>query len=87
MAKMAFGKFRRYDNPGTQLYIPDRVCKDEAWPFEDGEVVKIRIDGNRVVQEKAEWWELLDWSKLPDAYAKLPSHIKEQIEKARTSED
>jgi hypothetical protein len=84
---MAFGRFKRYKNPGAQLYVPDRVFKDEAFPFKEGEVVKIRIEGNRVVQEKAEWWELLDWSKLPDAYAKLPSHIRDQIEKSRVSEN
>lgn len=86
MAKIAFGRFKRYKNPGAELYIPDRVFKDENFPFKEDEVVKIRIDGNRLVQEKAEWWELLDWKKLPDAYAKLPGQIKEQIEKARTTE-
>ena len=64
------------------LYVPDRIFKDKTFPFKDGEVVKIRIDGDRVVQEKAEWWELLEWSKLPNVFAKLPKEIREKIEKA-----
>lgn len=87
MVKEAFGRFKRYRNPGGMLYVPDRVFNDEAFPFEEGEVVKIRIEGDRLVQEKVQWWELLDWSKLPDAYAKLPNEIKEKIERLRQSSD
>lgn len=86
MAKMSFGRFKRYKNPGAMLYVPDRVFKDERFPFEDGEVVKIRIEGDRVVQEKAQWWELLDWSSLPDAFVKLPKDLKDKITKAQTGE-
>lgn len=67
------------------LYVPDRVSADEAFPFKDNEVVKIRVDGDRVIQERAEWWELLNWEKLPDAYSKLPGPVKEQIEKRQKS--
>jgi len=86
LPKAAFGRFRRYKNPGAMLYVPDRVFKDKAFPFKDGEVVKIRIDGERVVQEKAEWWKLLEWSKLPNAFAKLPKDIREKIEKANATQ-
>ena len=67
MAKLAFGRFKHYKNPGTLLYVPDRVYQDEAFPFQDGETVKIRIEGSRLVQEKAEWWELIDWDSFSDA--------------------
>jgi hypothetical protein len=87
LVRTAFGRFKRYKNPGMQLYIPDRLCTDQAFPFQSGEVVKIRIEDNRVIEEKAEWWELLDWSKLPDAYKKLPSHIKELIDKANAPDE
>jgi len=83
--KVAFGRFKRFRKSGARLYVPDRLYRDADFPFEDGEVVKISIEEDRVVQEKAEWWALLDWSKLPDAYSKLPREIREAIEKQRTS--
>ena len=35
------------------LYIPADVHKDSAFPFEIGEQVKVKIDGKRLVVEKA----------------------------------
>ena len=50
MARIGFGRFKRYKNPGAMLYIPDRVYTDNTFPFEEGEIVKI-TDGPFKEQE------------------------------------
>jgi hypothetical protein len=80
MAKVGFTRFKGYAKSGAMLYIPEKVFQDKEWPFVEGEVVKVRIEDGRVIQEKAEWWELIDWTKVPkDAYHKLPPEIKSKV--------
>lgn len=80
MATVGFTRFKGYAKSGAMGYVPEKVYKDNAWPFEEGEVVKVRIEGDHVIHEKAEWWELLDWNKLPrEAYDKLPPDLKAKI--------
>jgi len=58
MALLAFGKFKRYNNPGALLYIPDRVYRDVRFPFKEGEPVKITIENGRVVETRVSLQEL-----------------------------
>jgi hypothetical protein len=84
MAKIGFTRFKGYKKSGAMGYVPEKVYEDPAWPFKDGEVVKIRIEDGRVIHEKAQWWELLDWTKLADAYEKLPEEIRSEIQKQKS---
>jgi len=34
------------------LYVPADIVKDSAFPFQPGEKVKVRIEGNRLIVEK-----------------------------------
>jgi len=79
MAKYSFAKIKFFEKSGARLYIPENVKSDSSFPFEDDEIVKIEIGNDSVVLEKPEWWEMLDWKKMKDAYDKLPGEIREKI--------
>jgi hypothetical protein len=66
------------------LYIPEDIKSDSTFPFEDGEIVKIAIGNDSLSLKKPEWWEMLDWKNMRDAYGKLPASIRiESIDRTR----
>jgi antitoxin component of MazEF toxin-antitoxin module len=77
------GRIRFFSKSGARLYIPQKVVKEPRFPFKDGELVKIEVGNNSLILRTVEWWEMLDWKTMPDAYAKLPDEIKEKIRQAR----
>jgi len=85
MVKNGFAKIKFFEKSGARLYIPEDVKSDSNFPFEDGEIVKITIGNDSLSLEKPEWWEMLDWKNLKDAYSKLPEDIREKIRKAGLS--
>jgi hypothetical protein len=48
------------------------------------EEAKISEDETKVklIASVPRWWELLDWSKMPDAFIKLPKDIQELIKES-----
>jgi len=82
MSRTAFTRIRFYENSGARLYIPEDIKSDSGFNFEDGEIVKVTIGNNSLHLEKAEWWEMLDWKNMRDAYSKLPEEVKEKIRQA-----
>jgi len=82
MVKFSFAKVKFFQKSGARLYIPEGVRGDSNFPFEDGEIVKITIGNDSLTLEKPEWWEMLDWKKMRDAYEKLPIAIREKIQSA-----
>jgi len=82
MAKRGFGRIGFYKKSGARLYIPERVLKDENFPFKDGDIVKIEVGNESLQVRPVEWWEMLDWKTMPEAFEKLPAEVKEKIKKA-----
>jgi len=82
MVRHGFAKIKFYKKSGAMLYIPEDIRSDSSFPFEDGEIVKITIGNDSLLLEKPEWWEMLDWKNLRDAYSKLPEETREKIQKA-----
>jgi len=82
MAREGFGKIKYFQKSGARLYIPEKVIGDSSFPFKDGDIVKIRIGNNCLNLESVDWWEMLDWKTMPEAYEKLPAEIKEKIANA-----
>jgi len=42
--------------------------------------VKICSDGEALRIEPVEWWEMIDWNEMKNAYEVLPEEIKHKIE-------
>jgi len=82
MVKISFAKIKFFQKSGARLYIPESVKGDSNFPFEDGEIVKITLGNDSLTLEKPEWWEMLDWKNLKDAYDKLPVEVQEKIRQA-----
>lgn len=53
MSTEGHGSFYEHAKGRLVLYIPADVRKDSRFPFRQGERVRIRIDGKRLVVEKA----------------------------------
>ncbi|RLG87901.1 MAG: hypothetical protein DRO18_02470 [Thermoprotei archaeon] len=70
-------KFQR--EGGARLYIPAELVRDPRFPFENGDLVKIEIGNNSILVKKPEWWEMIDWNEMPEAYERLPEDIKKKI--------
>jgi len=82
MVKYSFAKIKFFSQSGARLYIPEDIKNDSSFPFKDGEIVKIMIGNDCLTLEKPEWWEMLDWKNLRDAYSKLPEEIRLKIQQA-----
>lgn len=82
MVKRGFGRISFYKKSGARLYIPEKVLKDSEFPFKDGEIVKIEVGNESVMVRSVEWWEMLDWETMPEAFEKLPAEIKEKVKQA-----
>lgn len=74
-----FGRIKRFAKSGGYLYLAERLIGDNRFPFDDGDTVKVELSDKKMVVCLPEWWELLDWKKMPEAYEKLPSDIKKKI--------
>lgn len=53
MASEGPGRFVSYEKSRTLIYISKKVADDSAFPFRPGEELWVKIDGKRVVIEKA----------------------------------
>jgi len=82
MAKEGFGRIKFFQKSGARLYIPEKVIRDSGFPFKDRDIVKIEIRSNSLTLRPVEWWEMLDWKTMPEAFLRLPEEIKEKIKQA-----
>lgn len=83
MARRGFGRIKFFKKSGARLYISEKVIQDSNFPFKDGEIVKLEIGNDTLKLGPVEWWEMLDWKTMPDAFSKLPDEIKEKIKAAK----
>jgi len=74
-------RIRFFKKSGARLYIPEKVAKSGFFPFKDDELVKIRVGEGSLTVERVEWWEMIDWNEMRDAYEVLPEEVKRKIEK------
>jgi predicted DNA-binding protein (MmcQ/YjbR family) len=77
-----FGKIKYFKQSGARLYIPQKIINDSSFPFKDNEIVKIEIGNSSLKLKTVEWWEMLDWKTMPEAFEKLPEETKEKIRSA-----
>lgn len=82
MPGVIVSRIKFYQKSGARIYIPESVLKDSEFPFKDNEVVKIQIGNDSLHLEPVEWWEMLDWSSMADAFEKLPPDVQAKIREA-----
>ena len=82
VSKLNFGRITFFKKSGARLYIPEKVLSDAAFPFKDGDVVKIEVSEGALKLKGVEWWEMLDWETMPEAFKKLPQDIQAKIRNA-----
>jgi len=82
--KPFFGRVRKFKKSGGYCYLSAKLVDNDAFPFKDDSVVKIEVDdvGKRLTVSIPEWWELLDWNKMPDVFERLGDDLKERIMQA-----
>jgi len=76
---VAVTRIKFFEKSGARLNIPASVVRSPGFPFEDDDLVKIEIGNDSLIIEKPEWWEMLDWNEMRNAYNALPDEIKEKI--------
>jgi len=74
-------RIKFFKKSGARLYIPEKVANSQLFPFKDDELVKIQINEGSLRIERVEWWEMIDWNEMRDAYEVLPEELKRKIEK------
>jgi len=79
MKGTAITRIKFFKKSGARLYIPAKVIRNPDFPFEDDDLVKIEIGNKSLILEKPEWWEMLDWNEMRNAYNALPDEIKTKI--------
>jgi len=72
-------RIRFFKKSGARLYIPEKVARQMS--FKDDDLVKIQINEGSLRIERVEWWEMIDWNEMRDAYKVLPEEVKRKIEK------
>ena len=82
LPQRSFGRAAYFKKSGARLYIPEKVVSDSAFPFKDGDIIKIEIEENTVTLKKTEWWEMLDWKTMPETFEKLPPDVQGKIRNA-----
>jgi len=84
-----FGRIKKFKKSGAYLYLPERLVDSDDFIFKSDDVVKLRIDKQHKKMEVSipQWWELLDWSKMPDAFEKLPHDVKKRIVESGAAPD
>ena len=75
----ATSQIKFFKKSGARLYLPQKIIEDPAFPFEDEAVVKIEIKDRQITLSSPEWWELLDWNEMKNAYNALPEETKQKI--------
>ena len=80
--RRAFGKIEFLSNSSARLIIPADVVAASGFPFKDGEYVKIEIKGGGLTLRAVEWWEVVDWRTIPEAFQHLPEDVKEKVKAA-----
>jgi hypothetical protein len=73
-------KIRRYAKSGARLYINQSLLDDPKFPFKDGDIVKIEVTNPGLTLTRPEWWEIIDWNQMRDAYRQLPEEIRAKIQ-------
>lgn len=80
IVELLFGRIKRFKKSGAYLYLPMRLVEDQSFPFKDDDIVKLEVaDGRRMIVSIPQWWELLDWNSLPEAFKKLDDETKKKI--------
>ncbi len=79
MIKTIISRIKFFKKSGARLYIPQSVLNDPEFPFGDDDLVKIEIGNLGLLLIKPDWWEMLDWEKMKNAFAELPDDIKAKI--------
>lgn len=86
--QVVFGRVRYFKKSGAYLYLPEKFVNSGFFPFNDGDILKLELDEAKISADETKikliasvphWWELLDWSKMPEAFIKLPKEIQELI--------
>lgn len=54
MALEGNARFVSYEKSRTLIYVSKKVVDDSAFPFEPGDRLKIRIDGEKLIIEKSD---------------------------------
>jgi len=80
--RRAFGKIEFLSNSSARVIIPADVVAASGFPFKDGEYVKIEIKGGGLMLRAVEWWEVVDWGAMPEAFQNLPEDTKAKIRNA-----
>ena len=71
-------RLKKYPISGAMLYLGVGVLNDPDFDFNDGELLKIEIDGGKLVISKPKWYELLDWTTFEESLIEgLPQEAKE----------
>jgi hypothetical protein len=78
--KAATTQIRYYSKSGARLYIPQSLIDDPGFPFKDGDIVRIEVTNPGLTLTRPEWWEIIDWNQMRDAYRQLPEEIRAQIQ-------
>ena len=76
---IASTRIKFYKKSGARLYIPESLIRAPGFPFEDDDLVKIEMDEGGLRISRPEWWELLDWNEMREAYSILPREMREKI--------
>jgi len=79
MTITAVTRIKFFQKSGARLYLPEKIIKDPSFPFEDDDLVKIQIGNDSLIINQPEWWEMLDWNEMKEAYQLLPEEIKNRI--------
>ena len=82
MPGVVVSRVKFYEKSGARIYIPESILEDSRFPFKNNEVVKIQIGNDSLSLERVEWWEMLDWGSMPDAFEKLPPDVQAKIREA-----
>ena len=76
---IATTRVKFYKKSGARLYLPEDLVRDPSFPFKDDDLVKIEMRKNSLTISRPEWWELLNWSEMREAYVRLPAEIRANI--------
>ena len=78
-------RFKLFKKSGGRIYIPQQLLSSPDFPFSDSDLIKITIEKDKVVLSHPQWWELLDWNEMRDAFESLPQEIKDKIQASTSS--
>ena len=75
-------QLKHYNKSGARIYIKQELLNEPTFPFKQDEILKITIQKDQLIIEKPEWWEMIDWNQMPQAWITLPQEIKQKITQA-----